>query len=759
LIVWSHPALRCSPDGQTLASAGWDQTIKVWDPATGRQLRSRSAGHKGRVQVLAFAPDARQLATGGDDGVVHLWDVATGAARETLAGHQAPVRALSFAPDGTLASAGDDATVRIWHPGREGAPPRILRSFGDGESSLLFSPGGRTLVTGSVHGVLTVWDPVAGVPRQHIDQSKSPITALAFDATGEELLSGSGGAVLRYPGLPAPPDPPSELLPEKLHHDFRRGGAPPASLPLYYHLQMPGGKSGRLAGADADLVTRADDGGLRITLPADQDKRGVWVQAPTPLSGDFDVTVSYDLVAVDRPRNGFGVGVVLLVGSAGAEKMAKLCRLVRNIEGECYLADVTHLKKKGQRVSTKFVPALARAGQLRFVREGATLRYLVADSPGHGFREIHREEFGWHDLDGLKVMVTSHEALATIDARLIELRIRAGRFTTVAAPPVAALPRTGGASAEKHSPPDSGSTPKVGAPQQAHIAKAEQGAGEASVRPHRPWLKVAVILFSLLAVVGLGLGWHVRRRAGRIEASEGRAAAPTERRTFLRATCAGCGTTVKAPITRAGKKVKCPRCGEMLLLPGAVEPQAAAAAPTRLGGATTWRALAAAAGLALLAGATLFVMVPEMAGRPNFLNVLLGGEAVAGVEESGFSGQEYDHLQRPLRWTDGRARLVVPLNRDKLPRALHVQLPASRPDRAPPATLQIVVNERVLFNAEVPNGALDQTFALDPALLGDTLTLDILSNTFVPQAVPGSTNSDTRSLGVRVACIRLLGPE
>jgi hypothetical protein len=88
-----------------------------------------------------------------------------------------------------------------------------------------------------------------------------------------------------------------------------------------------------------------------------------------------------------------------------------------------------------------------------------------------------------------------------------------------------------------------------------------------------------------------------------------------------------------------------------------------------------------------------------------------------------------------------------------------VQLPGSRPANAPPAKLQIVVNERVLFNEEVPNGALDQTFELDPALLGDTLTLDILSNTFVPASVPGSTNTDTRSLGVRVACIRLLGPE
>ena len=108
--------------------------------------------------------------------------------------------------------------------------------------------------------------------------------------------------------------------------------------------------------------------------------------------------------------------------------MAKLCRLARPIEGECYLADLTDLKKKEQRVTTTFVPALTRAGQLRFVREGQTLRYLVADSPGQGFREIHREEFGWHDVDTVKVMATSNESPAALDARLVELRIRAGRF-------------------------------------------------------------------------------------------------------------------------------------------------------------------------------------------------------------------------------------------------------------------------------------------------------------------------------------------
>jgi hypothetical protein len=272
-------------------------------------------------------------------------------------------------------------------------------------------------------------------------------------------------------------------------------------------------------------------------------------------------------------------------------------------------------------------------------------------------------------------------------------------------------------------------------------------------------LTAAAGLFGLLAVAGLaaGLGWHVRRRAGRGRAADAGTTARTDASGILKAICVACGKHLKAPATLAGKKVKCPRCGVIRLLPDAAKRPAPTPADSGCPGPTRWRVGAAAALFLLLVGGGLFLLVPR---RPAaaFLNVPLGREEVDGVEESGFGNTEFDNLQRPFRWTDGRARLIIPLNKGKLPRALVVQLPPSRPAHAPPATLQVIVNEKVLFQDEVPNGALDRTFDLDPAVLGDKLTLDILSNTFVPQALPGSTSGDTRALGVCVSCIQLLGP-
>ncbi|KAL8364767.1 hypothetical protein RB595_003847 [Gaeumannomyces hyphopodioides] len=179
-----------SPDGQKLASASRDKTVKLWDAATGACLQTLE-GHSDSVRSIAFSPDGQKLASASNDNTVKLWNAATGACLQTLERHSDSVLSIAFSPDGQrLASASRDKTVKLWNAAT-GACLQTLKGHSYSVLYIAFSPDGQKLASAFNNNTVKLWNAATGACLQTLEGHSDWVRSIAFSPDGQRLASAS----------------------------------------------------------------------------------------------------------------------------------------------------------------------------------------------------------------------------------------------------------------------------------------------------------------------------------------------------------------------------------------------------------------------------------------------------------------------------------------------------------------------------------------------------------------------------------------
>jgi len=184
--------LNFSPNGQLIATASADATIKLWHPDG--SLWKDLKGHQGTVWSVQFSPDNSMLASGSEDTTIKLWN-RDGILLKTFNGHEAAIMSVAFSPDGqTIASASLDGTVKLWT-----LNGTLLKTFSDHSAAVMrvaFSPEGQTIVSGSADTTIKLWN-LDGTLLNTFRGHSGAVIAVAFSPDGQTIVSGSADNTIK----------------------------------------------------------------------------------------------------------------------------------------------------------------------------------------------------------------------------------------------------------------------------------------------------------------------------------------------------------------------------------------------------------------------------------------------------------------------------------------------------------------------------------------------------------------------------------
>ncbi|WP_291863532.1 c-type cytochrome [Bradyrhizobium sp.] len=185
-------ALAASADGAMLASASWDQTVRLW-PLAGGTPRVLE-GHTQNVNGVAFAPDGRALVSVSYDQSVRIWPL-SGASAATAVAMPSPLNAVAVGSDGEIAAGGADG--RVYFLTANGARDGEMAAGPRPVISIAISPDGTLAAAAGIGGSVAVIDRRTRALARTLVGPGLPVWSVAFLPDSRTLLTGGADNIVR----------------------------------------------------------------------------------------------------------------------------------------------------------------------------------------------------------------------------------------------------------------------------------------------------------------------------------------------------------------------------------------------------------------------------------------------------------------------------------------------------------------------------------------------------------------------------------
>jgi cytochrome c len=185
-------SIAASPDGQLIASASWDHSVRLW-PLNGGAPRVLE-GHSQNVNAVAFTPDGRALVSAGYDATLRIWPM-QGDAGATIVALPSPLNSVAVAIDDEIVAAGATGTVFFLSP--KGERRGEIAASATPIISLAVSPDGKLVAAAGIRGSVAVIDRAERRLKHTLVGPGLPVWSVAFFPDSQTLLTGGADRVIR----------------------------------------------------------------------------------------------------------------------------------------------------------------------------------------------------------------------------------------------------------------------------------------------------------------------------------------------------------------------------------------------------------------------------------------------------------------------------------------------------------------------------------------------------------------------------------